>query len=373
MEILPFVAPTAAEAFARIQNEMGPEAVVLNVRQLPISGISRLWRKPHVEVLACPPGLFESRTEDSADAQSPTEAIPSPALNSGGISNAFATAPISAPSPSDPLPSELDNASPLTSAGTSFSHRTSRWRVARLLESGGLTPLVADRVIDDIEIQCGKLPPASLGEEIAILKNALRLQWTVSDPIQIHRPQMLIGPSGSGKTTLLCKWLTKAVLMDGQQTQVYRLDGTRANTAELLDVHGEILGVKVHRSWSTDGNSALETLKLVDLPGVDWRDRQAIGDLRRSLDKISGAEVHLVLNGAYEVNVLLAQIRAFSILPISSLMITHLDEETRWSKLWNLVLGCPLPVRFLSAGQNIPGEFLEANPGRLSDRWLGLQ
>ena len=78
-----------------------------------------------------------------------------------------------------------------------------------------------------------------------------------------------------------------------------------------------------------------------------------------------------MLNGAYEVPVLLAQIRAFSSLPLNGLMVTHLDEETRWAKLWNLVVSGPLALRFLSAGQNIPGEFLDASPDRLNDRWLG--
>ena len=46
--------------------------------------------------------------------------------------------------------------------------------------------------------------------------------------------------------------------------------------------------------------------------------------------------------------------------PVTDLIFTHLDEETRWGKLWNFVLGTDLPIRFLSAGQNVPGHFREA-------------
>jgi flagellar biosynthesis GTPase FlhF len=59
---------------------------------------------------------------------------------------------------------------------------------------------------------------------------------------------------------------------------------------------------------------------------------------------------------------LLAQIRAFSSLPIEDLILTHLDEEPRWGKIWNIVLGTNYPVRYLSAAQNVPGDFYRPRP-----------
>jgi flagellar biosynthesis GTPase FlhF len=80
-----------------------------------------------------------------------------------------------------------------------------------------------------------------------------------------------------------------------------------------------------------------------------------------------------VLNAAYETSLLLAQVRAFSTLPISDLIMTHLDEESRWGKLWNLALGSGYAIRFLSAGQNIPGEFFDATAERLLARDFPLK
>ena len=76
--------------------------------------------------------------------------------------------------------------------------------------------------------------------------------------------------------------------------------------------------------------------------------------------------MHLVLNAAYAVPLLLAQARAFDGLPVADLVLTHLDEETAWGKLWNLVLGTKYPLRLLSAGQNIPGRLLPARPELLA-------
>ncbi|HTI70139.1 MAG TPA: hypothetical protein VMF06_09240, partial [Candidatus Limnocylindria bacterium] len=55
MRVHTFIADTAFEAVERIRAELGPGAVVLNVRQLPADGLSRLWKRPRIEVLATVP------------------------------------------------------------------------------------------------------------------------------------------------------------------------------------------------------------------------------------------------------------------------------------------------------------------------------
>lgn len=90
--------------------------------------------------------------------------------------------------------------------------------------------------------------------------------------------------------------------------------------------------------------------------------------IRSILTTLTATRIHLVLNAAYDTRILLAQIKAFSHFQPNDLILTHLDEETRWGKTWNLVLGTKYSIRFLSAGQNIPGEFLAASPDLLFSR-----
>jgi flagellar biosynthesis GTPase FlhF len=99
---------------------------------------------------------------------------------------------------------------------------------------------------------------------------------------------------------------------------------------------------------------------MMDLPGVDWRDARAVRELTTQLIGHGSPHLHLVLNGAYDTDVMLAQARAFAGLPLEDAIITHLDEEPHWGKIWNLALGAGLTIRFLSAGGTIPGDFLEA-------------
>jgi len=174
---------------------------------------------------------------------------------------------------------------------------------------------------------------------------------------------VFVGPPGSGKTTVLCKWLTLAVLAENQKVRVWRLDGDTANTAEFLTLHGEMIGVAVERYWRAEEEPA--DLSLVDLPGVETANSNAISALRAQVSALPRPHIHLVLNAASETAILFEQFHAFAPLVPEDVIFTHLDEERRRVKLWNFVLGTNCPLSFLSAGQKIPGEFRRAETALL--------
>src|SRR6185436_4678599 len=55
VQVIPFVAESATDAVAQIRAKLGPDAVVVNVRQLPADGLAKLWKSPRIEVLAYKP------------------------------------------------------------------------------------------------------------------------------------------------------------------------------------------------------------------------------------------------------------------------------------------------------------------------------
>jgi flagellar biosynthesis protein FlhF len=232
---------------------------------------------------------------------------------------------------------------------------------AALLESLGLSPLYTARVLERVLAT----RPVWLADDLRDVREALAAAWIPCRP-SAARLHVLVGAPGVGKTTALCKWLTLSVLLEGRSARVWRLDGATANTAEALAVHGDVLGVPVERSWT--GTPIDEDVAFVDLPGASGADVEGVRVLVERLDEPAAAQIHLVLNAAYDVTTSLAQARAWATLPIHDLIVTHLDEEPRWCKLWNLTLGTGLPVRFLSAGQNIPSGFTEASAERVLSR-----
>jgi flagellar biosynthesis GTPase FlhF len=242
------------------------------------------------------------------------------------------------------------------------------WRIAPLLQKTGVLPVHVQTILDSVQAEHGAAPPPSLGAELARVRGVLQNRWRKASPIEGRSLHVLVGPAGSGKTTCLCKWLTRTALVEQRMAQVWRLDGATANTAESLSVYCDILNVAIERSWQREGEPVVEDLGFIDLPGVDWRNPAALKDLEQRLPKHPSLRLHLVLNAAYESSILLAQVKAFSSLPIEDIVLTHLDEETRWGKIWNLALGASYPIRFFSFGQNIPGDFAPASADQILSR-----
>lgn len=372
MKIYQFIADNAAQAVEQIRRQLGSRAVVLNIRQLPAGGLSRLWSKPRIEVLA---GL-------EPEAGAPTPASPD-AGNRLDVQDA-ATSFVPGLEPPEAggvaQPALLNGAELFTRQMQAASQSPvklngsgSDWRMPEVLRDMGLAPLHVHQFAEQLEARHGDRPPVSLREEIPLACSVLADFWD-RKPIapassSIH---LFVGPFGAGKTTVICKWLTQVTLLAGHSARVWRLDGATANTAESLSVYGEILGVPVARSLSF-GDGVPPEIGFIDLPGVDWRDASAVRDLARRLTELPAAQVHLVLNAAYESSILLAQAQAFRQLPVQDIILTHLDEEPRWGKLWNLVLGTNFRVGWLSAGQNVPGTFVAASAGEILARQFAVK
>jgi hypothetical protein len=247
---------------------------------------------------------------------------------------------------------------------THLAQEPFQWRVGQILQRSGLLPIHAEFVVDQLRAKHGDTPPAPLAQEIGLARALLTQLWRPSVPCADHSLHVLIGTPGCGKSTCLCKWLSQVALVEGRLARVWRLDGATANLAQNLSVYCEVLTVPVSRFWQGSprqddplGAVIAEDIGLIDLPGVDWRDAGALKQLAGQLKTFGACHLHLVVNAAYDTPVLLAQIRAFAALPITDLIVTHLDEEPRWGKLWNLALGTNYTIRYLSTGQNIPGDF----------------
>lgn len=367
MQVHTFLAESVADAVTQIRETLGPDAVVINVRRLPAEGLARLWQKPRIEVLAHVP--------ETVPPPAPPAGTTAPALDEVQLSalaelraemqemrdNLTRNVGDKAASPSSFLsPAPIEIPKPEVTFEIAPAAAQGDWRIGSLLEQTGLSPIHAERIVADLCATHGAAAPVSLAEEMELAKQILAAHWKKTAEKVATGPHIFIGAPGAGKTTALCKWLAQVALVEGRRAAVWRLDGHVANMAESLSVFAEILGVSVDRCAPANDELPEADVLFVDLPGVNPNDAAALSQLQKRIATIPNAQVHLVLNAAYETALLLAQARAFAALPIQDVIVTHLDEEVRWGKLWNLILGTNCSLKFLAAGQNIPGEFIPA-------------
>src|SRR6266508_1068080 len=157
MKVVTFNAESAADAVAQIRGQLGPEAMVLNVRQLSAEGFSRLWKKPRIEVLACLPksqaaandSFLELRRE-IAELKQQLPILREPACP---VDNSFGSVEKYDPG----------------SAG--------RWRCGSVLEQTGILPLHAQKVVEELNNRHGENPPESLAKEFLLLRAVLSDLW----------------------------------------------------------------------------------------------------------------------------------------------------------------------------------------------------
>jgi len=330
MKLSAFIAENANDAVRLVQENLGPDAVIVSVRKLPASGFARLLhRSDQIEVTACVPEKPRHSVPEGVDAYVPF------AEQSDG---------------------EMDLPPP---------RAAHRWRSIAWLESLGLLPEFTDRLELKLRATRGPNPPEMPIAEWTAVRDTLATFWRPPHHEEDGdgRPHVFIGPPGSGKTTALCKWMTAAVLRGEHRARVWRLDGETANTSELLSLHCEMIGVPTERFWETP--DVPEDLLFVDVPGVEPHSATAMKAMREILSSLPAPHVHLVLNAAYETALLFEQFNCFAPLMPEDLIFTHLDEEHRRVKLWNFVLGTNCCIGWLGGGQKIPGEFHRAGSSLL--------
>lgn len=323
METRKFIARSAQEAVEQIRSSLGPDAVVLDVRRAPRRGLARLFAAPRFEVTA-----------------SVQPAAP----------------------PADPLQDLRDEVRRLQES-VAFGGACQSYLLPMLAQTG-LLPHHAEAIAASIRKQA---PEASLQEQLGLARQELRQDWREPAPDTARR-HIFVGPPGAGKSTVLCKWMAQKILGENCGATVLQLETHTANLSPQPKFFCEILGAQFARSAA---RAAGHDLLFVDLPGVPAGDQAALQAARAAIAEFPGAAVHLVLNAAYDAALLLEQARFFAPLSPADLIPTHLDEERRWGKLWNLLRGTNFCLRFLAAGQNVPGGLAPASPEALFSRQFG--
>ena len=405
MQIQRYIADSAQEAVQRVYNELGPDAVVVDIRKIPHTGIQGLFKNPQVEVSATLPGStgmpFEAETSTPSQPAIPTAETVSPSSKTARTPQAAPShtqhkdlpvlqrldlvddTPIEIPSrkrvAKDQTDARTKRITKKRKSGAMTPEMKQEWTTGQILEGLGLLPLNAEWVAEHTRRKFPNQRPGSLKEEFQLVQSFMvefgdKLAARAQNRKRARK--LLLGPPGGGKTTCLCKWLTQIVLINREPAKIWRLDGHMANTAELLSVHGEILDVPVERVWKREAFED-QLPQFIDLPGADPRDNEGMKTLAALEEQFRPVETLLVLNAAYEYEHLLAHSRAYGDFPISGIILTHMDEDTRWSKFWNLIIATQLPILFLSGGQELPGNFIETTPqslfNALVDQHLGIQ
>lgn len=184
---------------------------------------------------------------------------------------------------------------------------------------------------------------------------------------------LFAGPTGVGKTTTIAKIAATQSLWENRKVVLMTADTYRIAAVEQLRTYAKILSVPIEiTAEPKDIQTALKKhrdadLILLDTAGRSHYDGTRIEELHALYDAFMPDSVHLVLAANTKYRDMLNVIERMSVVPISALIFTKLDETSGYGTILNVLRDFDLPVSFFTIGQNVPNDIEIASGDRFVD------
>ncbi len=379
MHIKRFEAPTMPEAIAQIREELGPEALILQTRQVRREGVFGMLARPVVEVTAA---VDRDHARSRAAAAGPEQR----SWREIQIARTLM----------EPIESEVKSVRRSVDALTGGAQGTltiaaevaelrqmvadlrrpslvgGRTLLAALLSSG-LEPRHAFALAAEAEtLQGVEAHEACVASLASRLEARLRPERD-DDPAVT----MVVGPTGVGKTTSLAK---VAGLRCGVRRglAVVTTDAHRYGAELLLRRFARDLEVPFDVAVSPEslGERARHFARrrlFVDTAGRSPSDSGGLPELRALREALpEDAQVQLVVSATTKQEDLRAQVARFRPLEPDALIVTKTDESTDLTNVVNLLLDEESPpLTWFGVGQKVPSDLRVPDPRELALGVLG--
>ena len=374
-----FVAATSREALRMAREALGAEAMVLTHRALPEG----------VEIVAMAPDEVEQVLERTA-----------PAVTASPVARAPAEAP--APVPAAPLAPETPvaaPAAPLAQNDSVLSELHSmrgmieeqlasvvwndrqrrdpmRGRLLRTLLGAGFSARLSKAMLEHLPAN------QSYAQGMAFVRSELIRTVPVLEDEDALLAQggvyALMGPTGVGKTTTTAKLAARCVMRFGaDKLALVTTDSYRIGAYEQLRIYGQILNVPVYAvKDAADLHLVLEDLRdkhmvLIDTVGMSQRDRAVSDQIAMLCSSHRPVKRLLLLNAASHGDTLNEVVHAYrhggSGNELAGCIFTKVDEATHPGALIDTVIRHRLPVHYVSSGQKVPENLMQADRAQLVD------
>lgn len=182
-----------------------------------------------------------------------------------------------------------------------------------------------------------------------------------------------VGPTGVGKTTTLAKIAAKSMLTDRKNVAFISTDTYRIAAIEQLKTYAQILNVPLEVAYSDqDYQQAIEKfsgydLILVDTPGRNFRDAQYIEEMKNGIYLDDKIETYLVLSLTAKPKDLQDIQKQFQTLNIKEIIFTKLDETTQYGSMLSIASEMGTGIAYLTNGQDVPDDLVFPNQANMAD------
>lgn len=411
MQIKKFQAKTEAEAMQQVKEELGKDAVVMNVRTIKPKGIYRLFKKSMIEVTAA---IEDNRSYNSGEEML---AKLQELQNSNEKETVAKTSEKENLNRKDKIPEEngnkqiedklnslqelLEKQMQLKLEEEKAQHQEEKMLeeksepedtnqndaciqlIYSQLVANEVDSKFAETIINEIKNNLSK--DAALDNVLASIYQKIILKLGQPKTIQIGETEpkfiFFVGPTGVGKTTTIAKIASELKVQKKNKIALITSDTYRIAAVEQLRTYANILGVPLKVVYSEEEmKTAREEfgeydLVLVDTAGRSHKSREQRDDLERLLRAIPEEErdTYLVLSATTKYRDLLSIADVYSDITKYNIVFTKLDETSCIGNILNIRMHTGAELSYATSGQNVPEDIEIINPQNIAKQLLGGQ
>jgi flagellar biosynthesis protein FlhF len=390
MAIKQFAAASIREAIAVVKAELGPDAVIVSLRSRKDKNGKSIIEVSASEQRAAPAGESEAAAAPLLGA--------TPATDYGAIMTELQTIArrleeiqhaLRAPELSDKLrgfAAGIDELQRLTLEASGrgregLLHDGPLANLYEKLRGGGVSEPLAQDVIESASrrLSSRALSPTIYGLECVAASLMERVR-TIA-PLAPGRGQqihMFVGPTGVGKTTTIAKLAAQQIFEFGRSAALLTVDTFRVGAVDQLRTYARLLDAPVEvclgevELVEAVRRHADKDVLLVDTAGANQKDARMMGELAKFQQAGGPMNVHLIVAATTTETDLLDVAQRYGVLPLSSLVVSKLDEANSFGNVYNLMQWTRLPCSYFTVGQNVPEDIEPATPERLADLLLNV-
>lgn len=390
MIIKKFQANNETEAIMLAKDELGKDAIVMNIKTISPKGLYKLFRRPIVEVTAAIDDniIYKNDKLSSPKKQSfpdiiydePTEPA-QPKINNTKESSA--------------IEEKLNNLQSLIEKqmeekeavqNTNERVKTTGKNLACIqliynqLIMNEVDEKYANQIMSEIE---GTLKKDSSMDNILssiYQKIVLKLGQPITIDLKGKVPKYVffIGPTGVGKTTTIAKIASKFKVEKKAKVAFLTSDTYRIAAVEQLRTYANILGIPLKVIYNKEEieQSRKEfadfDVIFVDTAGRSHRNKNQRDDIEGLIKAIpeNERETYLVLSATTKYRDLVSITEAYSEMVGYNLIFTKLDETNSVGNLFNIRMLTNAPLSYATFGQDVPDDIDRIDPQSIAKQLL---
>lgn len=384
MEIHTFRAKTLRDALAQVRQQLGPEAAVLHTREVSRGLLGRLLSGRVFEVAASNEVQVTSRLPTELDRGLVThDATARPAQVDYDYRSTYRR------DFRHRLSSQLSELQSLVEdlcASTTPTRRSElpegMFRVFTDMIEAEIDETIARELLNRARansLGCDPVDPLLIKSRIVqLLEDELRTTGPIVTSADGCRVVAMVGPTGVGKTTTIAKLAANFRLREKKRVGLITVDTYRVAAVEQLRTYADIidLPMEVVATPREMREAVLRLgdldLVLMDTAGRSPRDEVRIQELKSMLGEAEADEVHLVLSSTASAKSLIGTVDRFAEVGATAMLLTKLDEATNLGHLLPVVRNSPMPLSYLTDGQDVPDDIQVADPRKFAQLLLAM-